>query len=181
LELLFPFAFAILVAFIASSKGRNPVGWFFIGLFANCIGLILVLVLPDENQRRNLESENRRLREKVRMDRTTADRRHRETEKRLSVHDVALGVDTSEEAKRIGERERDEAEGRPDLKPNHRFYSVNWHYSDGDDQNGPVGFDELKSLWTDGTIGAASLVWNKHLSDWKTVDSVRNLEDELRA
>ena len=38
--------FGAIVAVIAHSRGRSALGWFFIGLFTSCIGLILVLVLP---------------------------------------------------------------------------------------------------------------------------------------
>ena len=47
--------FGGIVAAIAHSRGRSPIGRFFIGFFAGCIGLILVLVLPDLN----LEEERR--------------------------------------------------------------------------------------------------------------------------
>ena len=170
-----------LVAYIAHTKGRSPVGWFFIGFFTSCIGLVLVLVLPDEDHQRNLQSENRRLREKLRMDRTVADRRHRETEGRLRVHDVALGVDTSERTERLEEQPLAEVREDPHLGPNARFYGVNWHYALNAEEQGPVSFDELKDLWLDGIVDRESLVWNKHLSDWRTIEAVRDLEDELRA
>lgn len=176
-------------AYVASTKGRNVVGWFVVGFFFNCIGLVLILVIGDERAQRDLKQENRRLREKLRMDRTVADRRHRETEKRLQVHDVALGVDTRAQVDRIeepfAESSSDEplAEDLPDSYrgPNRRFYQVHWHYALGSEQRGPVSFEELKDLWIDGVLQSQTLVWNKHLSDWKSIAVVRDLEGELRA
>ncbi|MDH4267482.1 MAG: zinc ribbon domain-containing protein [Deltaproteobacteria bacterium] len=36
----------IVCAIIANGKGRNPTGWFFVGLLLNLIGLIMIAVLP---------------------------------------------------------------------------------------------------------------------------------------
>lgn len=47
MELLFIWmAFAIVTALAASGRGRNAVGWLFIGLLTGIFGLIAVLVLP---------------------------------------------------------------------------------------------------------------------------------------
>ena len=93
-----------IVAAIANSKGRNALGWFFIGMFTGCIGLILVLVLPDEKKRSQdrvrLRRENRKLREELQLNRNVADKRHAETSRRLQAHDRALGVSTSRRKKR---------------------------------------------------------------------------------
>ena len=79
--------FGGIVAAIAHSRGRSPIGWFFIGFFAGCIGLILVLVLPDlnleEERRSKLATENKRLKEQIRKERQVADQRHAETIGRL--------------------------------------------------------------------------------------------------
>lgn len=40
--------FAIVTAIAASSRGRDPIGWFFIGLVFGVFGLIAVLVMKPE-------------------------------------------------------------------------------------------------------------------------------------
>ena len=37
--------FAVVTAIAAAARGRNPVGWFFIGLLTGIFGLIAVLVM----------------------------------------------------------------------------------------------------------------------------------------
>jgi len=189
LEFLFMLLIGGVTAYVASTKGRNVVGWFVVGFFFNCIGLVLILVIGDEGAQNDLKRENRRLREKLRMDRTVADRRHRETEKRLEVHDVALGVDTSTPAERIEEHAEEpmpggplaEESNTPSRAANVRFYQVHWHYALDSEQQGPVSFEELRDLWIDGVLNSQSLVWNKRLSNWKSIGQVRDLEGELRA
>lgn len=39
---------AVICAIIASSRGRSPVGWFFIGFLLSFFGIILVAVLPSK-------------------------------------------------------------------------------------------------------------------------------------
>lgn len=39
---------AILVALIASMKGRNPLGWGLLGLFFSILTLIVIIVIPSK-------------------------------------------------------------------------------------------------------------------------------------
>ena len=61
--------------------------------------MILVLCLPDlkveEERDRRRKLEQRKLREQIAKDRQVADSRNSNIEQRLSVHDEALGLDTS--------------------------------------------------------------------------------------
>jgi hypothetical protein len=41
----------VVTAVIASNKGKNAVGWFFLGCLLGVLGIILVVVLPSENDR----------------------------------------------------------------------------------------------------------------------------------
>lgn len=43
--------FGIVTALAAKARGRDPVGWFFIGLIGGIFGLIAVLVMKDESKR----------------------------------------------------------------------------------------------------------------------------------
>lgn len=44
--LLFWFAFAVMTAIVASSKGRSSLGWLILGVFFGLFALILVAVMP---------------------------------------------------------------------------------------------------------------------------------------
>jgi len=171
--------FGAVVAVIAQSRGRTPVGWFFIGLAAPCIGFILVLVLPDlkreQAQKARLSKENRRLRERVLKDRQASDQRHADTVRRLGAHDAVLGVDTND------------AEGArpPELRPAEHHSTVDpdseWHYAATDDSGseGPVALHELRELWAAGEVGPDSLVWSKGMDDWVPISEHPDLEEEL--
>lgn len=43
---LFWVFFGYLASYLANKRGRNPVGWFFLGLTLGLIGVVLVLMLP---------------------------------------------------------------------------------------------------------------------------------------
>ncbi|MYD19735.1 MAG: hypothetical protein F4246_10205 [Rhodothermaceae bacterium] len=46
--ILIPVVFGILCAAIAENKGRDGIGWFFIGFFLTVIGLVIALIVkPD--------------------------------------------------------------------------------------------------------------------------------------
>lgn len=176
-------AMGIVCCLIAKQRGRSPVGWFFIGFFTGCIGLIIVLVLPDlrvqEAKERKLELENRRLREQVRKDRMVADRRHAEAARRLSAHDAALGVDTKAAAL---------PGSAPSLRPlptveptrgTPEVLNAQWHYADGARPAGPVPFPALRSLYEAGRITFETRVWRTGMADWAPIQDIPDLLDAL--
>lgn len=172
--------FGLIVALIAQSKGRSAIGWFFIGAIAPCIGLILVLVLPDlkaqDREKTRIERENRRLKERLRKDRQVADQRHSDTVKRLGAHDAVLGVDTAEAPEDAPPQLRPAA-AAPTFDPSSR-----WHYAaDAEaDSVGPIDFTELCDAWSNGDLDENSLVWTKGMDDWLPIADVNGLEEGLR-
>lgn len=52
--ILFWVFFGCLAAFIAKRRGRNPITWFFLGLFLGILGILLVLILPAPRPKRRL-------------------------------------------------------------------------------------------------------------------------------
>jgi len=88
----------LICAVIADSKGRNPIGWFFIGFFFPLIGLILVLVLSNLKEAQDkelaMETEQRRLREQLRQERLKNEQFRKHAQIRLDTHDTALGMST---------------------------------------------------------------------------------------
>jgi hypothetical protein len=174
-------AFGTACALIAQSRGRSPIGWFFVGFFVACIGLILVLVLPDlkvqQERERHLADENRRLRERLRKDRMVADERHAEIARRVGAHDVALGVDTSQPAAQALPGH----DAPPPASDPAGVRSSQWYWAQGLDRRGPVEFRALQALWRDGRVTAQTLVWCTGMPKWIAVREVASLEDALDA
>ncbi len=48
MEFAILFILASATAFFADKRGRNPAGWFFVGLISGVIGLIILFCLPDK-------------------------------------------------------------------------------------------------------------------------------------
>ncbi len=178
-------AFGVACAMIAHSRGRSAVGWFFVGLFASCIGLILVLALPnlkvEEARRRRMETENRRLKEKVAKDRIVSDRRHVETNRRLKVHDVAIGVDTETRLPESEQVAPPELPERADPPAATRFDDTEWYYADGSQQSPSVSFGALRRLWQKGHLAPETLVWTEGMDEWLAVRDVADLREALDA
>jgi hypothetical protein len=184
LEFLIFIVFGAICAMIAASKGRSPVGWFFIGLLAPVLGLILVLVLANlkenEERERRLRTENRRLRERVKKDRQMSDQRHTDTTARLSVHDRALGVDT---AARLDTPEP-QAELAPPPLPldgDDDVRTLQWYFVGSDGRQGPFDFRTLQQYFEDGELQPETLVWCEAQSEWMPLRDRRDLQEALIA
>ncbi|HEX5054176.1 MAG TPA: DUF4339 domain-containing protein [Planctomycetota bacterium] len=150
--------FGGICAAIAAGRGRSPIGWFLIGFFLNCIGLVLVLVLPDlketDARLHRHELENRRLREQLAKERQVADQRHGHVERRLGVHDQALGLDT---------RAPSELPGAAPALPR----GSSWFYASGRERLGPVSAQTIEQMLKNGTINLQTLVWCEGMPDWQ--------------
>ncbi|MEY2745427.1 MAG: hypothetical protein RL112_469 [Planctomycetota bacterium] len=162
---LFAMAFmGAICAAVAHGRGRSPVGWFFVGCFFTCFGLILVLVLPDlkaaAQEKERLELANRQLREQLAKDRAVADARQELTDRRLSAHDQVLQIDTT-------------ANGSspvalpPPVPPRH-----NWYYADGAERVGPLELEDMLHLLRMGRLRHDTLVWREGFEGWKPLASV---------
>ncbi len=176
--------FGGICASIASSRGRNAVGWFFVGFVAPCIGLILVLVLPDLNaeneRRRRMSKENRRLKEELRLNRTVSDRRHTDTQRRLRVHDRALGVDSSGTRGKMLPTSAGAAPAPPPLPaPARATGPVRWFYEVNGERSGPIGRDEIQRLWFTGEIRPETLVWRAGMAEWQEAGVTKDLLDAV--
>ncbi len=176
--------FGVICALIAQSKGRSGIGWFFIGFFAACIGIIIILVLPnlkeEQAKHQQLQRENRRLREKVRKERQTADRRHAQTQQRLGVHDQALDVDTSRQLESKAGQEFLATSGKPPSPPESRPPPKRntpeekvWFYEDqGSLEQGPVSGRQLALLLKNNEINLTTPVWRDPWPQWRALGEV---------
>jgi hypothetical protein len=181
LNIVVAIVFGAICAAIAQSRGRSALGWFFVGAILNCIGLILLLVLPNlkvqEEREERMRRENQRLRERLRKDRMVADQRHEETVGRLAVHDDALGLDTGR-----GSAGAIPAPSPSEHRPERvidREDATEWYYLNGQDRIGPVTVSDMGGLWDDKRIDGETLVWCAAMADWAALKTVSKLKRML--
>ncbi|MBN1441611.1 MAG: DUF4339 domain-containing protein [Planctomycetes bacterium] len=186
-QLLVMVAFGVAAALIAAHKGRNPIGWFFVGFFVTCIGLIIVLCMSnlkeEEARWRHAENERRRLREQLKQERLKNEAFQGHVRSRLDVHDEALGMNTrmiagaEAEAAPPAEIAPPLAAGSPE-PPSFRYRQ--WFVDHGDHHEKPVGFPQLKALYETGQVNETNLVWSAGMKDWMRIADVPGLLEELR-
>ena len=185
IQLLVMAAMGVACALIANSRGRSAVGWFFVGFLAGCIGLILVLVLPDlkveQERQRRLADENRRLRERLRKDRMVSDQRHAEISRRVGAHDVALGVDTSVAAPAALPGSSPVAGSDAGVDPGVAtdLRGSAWYWAQGLNRQGPSDFEAMRKRWQSGEVTTETLVWRKGMPKWTALRDVPGLEETL--
>jgi hypothetical protein len=178
-QLIIMAIFGTICAVIAQSRGRSAVGWFFVGFFFSCLGLILLLVIPDlkvqEEERQRMALENRRLREQIRKDRMVADQRHDESDRRLTAHDRVLNLDTSTAQREIVPPPIRQALAGSDAEQ----FAVSWYFVDGGKPAGPISLDDLKNMWKEARLQPDSLVWHEGMREWVAVSAIRGLQEAL--
>lgn len=170
-------------AAVANSKGRSGVGWFFGGFFLGCIGLVIILCLPNlkeqEEASRIQEDMNRRLREQLRQEQMKVDALRAHTAARLDAHDAALKMDTRATAPALMA-----SPPRPHLggPPNHRPTVLEesrpiWFYLDqSSSQQGPVTLARIKEEATTGGVQPDTLVWREGMPDWTAAQQTPELQ-----
>lgn len=162
-------------AAIANSKGRSPVGWFFIGLLLGCIGLIIILCLSNENEVREKEriqeDMNRRLREQLRQEQMKIEALRAHTAARLDAHDSALGLNTRSAAPALaGTAPPMLAGGTTGALPDASQPvddGTAWYYADDHSvQHGPMSIIGLRGAITSQQVTRDTLIWHEGLSEW---------------
>ena len=169
---------------IAASKGRNAVGWFFLGLLFSCISLIIILCLSNLQEEQAKwdanEVEQRRLREQLRQEQLKNEALRQHTAARLDLHDKELGIDTRTAGS--GLPLADLPQPRPRLigetlnpEPPPGLPAENWYVNENEGQGGPYAFALLQSRAAQGTLSQDTLVWVEGMEDWQPAGTVVNL------
>lgn len=181
-NLLVGLVFGGICAAIASGRGRSAVGWFFLGLFLNCIALIILLVIPDlkseAEKTDRLRRDNKRLKERIAKDRQVADQRHENIGKRLDVHDKGLGIDTSSSESASGLL----TAGEPTDEGDPQEESDQWYYRQDHGASrsfGPVTFEKLKRLWQKHQIDIFTKVRMGESGEWMKIRDIAGFEELL--
>lgn len=167
LELIILFVFGVICAAVANGRGRNALGWFFIGLIGGCLALIILFVIPDlkEEQRKERLQKKRekRVDERIHHERIKNEAFRGHTSRRLDTHDEVLEIDTKK--------------GGPNAMPPPAPINLitnaddapdsDWHYLDvSGASKGPFALETIESLVADLTIVNETHVWHPSLEDW---------------
>jgi hypothetical protein len=177
--------FGLGTALIANSKGRNPVGWFFIGFIIGIIGLIIVLCMSNLNEERQYREqqaeENRRLREKLRQEQMKLESLRVHTSERLDSHDKALGMETRRTtAPSLGYDYGGGASLAPPPlppldPPSPEFDPACWYLVIQGQQHGPVSKRALGAMVGAGQINRNTLIWQESMPNWIEAGQVLEL------
>ena len=177
--------FGLATAFIANSKGRNPVGWFFVGFLLGLIGLIIGLCMSNLNEERQYREqqaeENRRLREKIRQEQMKLESLRIHTSERLDSHDKALGMETRQTtAPSLGYGHGGGASLAPPPlppldSPSPEYDPACWYLVLQGQQHGPVSKRALGAMVEAGQISRDTLIWQESMPNWIEAGKVQEL------
>ena len=166
IQLILWAVFGVACASVAHSRGRNPVGWFFIGLLGGCFSLAILFVIPDlkkerEQQERELQ-RRRRLEEELMQERNKNQAFRGHATDRLNQHDDALGIDTRTAAPGL------KAPPPPPVQLEDGMPPSGWYRVNAQQQGeGPFSLAQLREAVADGTLLRETLVWHESMKDWK--------------
>ena len=184
LNLLICSVFGAITAAIAVSKGRHGVGWFFVGFFTTCIGLIVILCMSNLTEERErwekANRETRRLREQLKQERFKGEAFRGHVKQRLDVHDAELGVDT----RSLGGAEQelaslDHDSAQVDFPDPRSFHDAEWYVEIDSKSSDVLSFQQLRRIYREGRIDENSLVLTSEMRDWKRILDVPGLLEKL--
>ncbi len=169
-----------ITAAIANSKGRNALGWFAIGFFFGCIGLIIILCLSnvnEENARWAAQNvEQTRLREQLRQEQLKNEALRQHTVARLDQHDQALNMDTKETAPALTNMQPEPRKlefsngNEPPAPP--EYAGKSWFLNNDGQQEGPFTWELMYRRAKQGTLSGETLVWAEGMEDWKPANEI---------
>ena len=185
---------ATICAIVASNKGRNAVGWFFLGFFFGIFSLIAVCIASDVKARVQKElalaNENRRLQEQVHQERIKLQQFQTHAQQRLDTHDQILNVDTrqtltpsDEVLAPLLETGTDSvipSETIPpvvDASPVDPAQEQGWYYQEGESAVGPMDRHALMSHLSQGIISTTTNVWHASIKEWCPAQQVDGLHN----
>lgn len=187
----------IICASIASSKGRNAVGWFFIGFLFGIIPVIIVACLSNLNQeqawRNSTERERRRLREQLRQERMKNEAFRDYSMGRFDAHDQALGMDTRSQQTALPGAGGGRTQGYlptqqsafppvgsdPSPVPPADEAAAVWYYELSGNSVGPVSAGDIRRLIRTRQILSSTLLWTEGLADWTPLNQVSTFRNEV--
>ncbi|MFT5031736.1 MAG: hypothetical protein ACI9VS_004206 [Candidatus Binatia bacterium] len=188
LQVILQIGFGALCAALAHSRGRTPVGWFFIGFFLSCIGLIIILVLPnvkeEEAKHAALDDANRSLRERLRQEQMKNEAFRQHAAQRLDAHDRQLDVDTRQTGDFIGDSENQPLQLGADDDGSAADDPIvdaapDWYFVENGGRVGPHSRAEMVQLIQNGRLVPATQVWCEDLEGWMPLSQTPHFQSDL--
>ncbi|MEE9392915.1 MAG: GYF domain-containing protein [Planctomycetota bacterium] len=157
---------AVITGAVAASRGRSFWLWGLIGGLTTCIGLIVLLFMPDvadtSDEIEDTNREQRRLKERLKQEQLKNRDFQSSVLGRIDYHDQALGVDTRSIKTPLNVAEALPIKGEEPV----------WYYEDQGHRAGPVSPSSLQALRNSGAIAGTTLVWREGMSDWTPFDTL---------
>jgi hypothetical protein len=181
--------FAVVCALIAHYKGRNPIGWFFIGFFFGVFGLIVILVVSNlkelKDREVHSEMERRRLREQLRQEQLKNEQFRKYTQVRLDAHDNRLQMDTRHIGPLLEQsgirpllgNAQDPANETVIVESNDK--NQRWYFQKGKSAEGPYPLEHIRQLIRQGRIDSFTRLWHETLVSWTPAGQVDTLRTEF--
>lgn len=166
IELIVMLVFGGACAAVAQSRGRNPAGWFFIGLIGGCFALAILFVIPDlkkeQEEKQREVARRRRLEEELMQERSKNQAFRGHAGERLDRHDEALGMDTRSAAPGL------RAPPPPPKKLDAGLPAQGWYRVNANQESeGPFSLAQMRESLAQGGLTRETLVWHESMSDWK--------------
>lgn len=182
IQVLIMMVFAALCAALAHSRGRTPIGWFFIGFFFGCIALFVLLVLPNIKEEAAkhaaLEDANRSLRERLRQEQMKNEAFRQHATQRLDSHDQKLNMDTRQTAPQLG-RSPDEPQQLGAAEVEAEPDGPDWYFVENGGRVGPHSRAEMLQMMQHRRINAATQVWCEDLEGWMPLGQTPHFQSDL--
>jgi len=164
---------------IASSKGRNVVGWVVLGFLFEIIPLIIVACLPNLRTQREKEvyiaSENRRLREQLRQEQIKGETFRQHAAARLDAHDERLQINTRSLGPQLAATSEHTNQLSAGASPadDSQDPEASWYYSSNGATFGPVPESKISELIRNKSIIENTLIWSESLTEWQPAGQVQ--------
>lgn len=170
MNLIIMLIFGAICAAVASGKGRNVVGWFFLGFFFPIIALIVICCVSDLNEEKHYRAgqdrENRMLREKLLQEQMKLESLRQHAAHRLDEHDRLLQANTRDSAPPLmGGSQQPSIPQLTSADADQTDESV-WYYAVGGKHCGPLTRKIMIQLIEVGNIQRDTLVWNERWAEW---------------
>lgn len=190
--LILPAICGIIAAIIASSKGRNVVGWFFVGFLLGLIGVIIAAVMPNLKKQKAQEEfasqERRRLREQLRQERLKSEAFRQYSVARLDAHDQHLGINTRTAASLPGAPQQQAlpSQGNEAIDslitqmhsntPVSMGKPITWYFDRNGQPVGPMPESEIYRMIQSGGIQKHTLMWTEGFDEWVAAAEVEQFQ-----
>ncbi|MDG1500430.1 MAG: GYF domain-containing protein [Planctomycetota bacterium] len=154
-------------AFLANSRGRNPIGWFVGGGLTFGAGIVAVFVLSDlkkqQAMQQRLSDEASRVQEGLEEQRRAAYARHPDSQGPTH-EEGSLNASATES---------------PDSELHMHYQDSNWFHDNQGQCHGPMPFETLHLTWLSESINGKTLVWRKGMDVWVAIEDLDGMTTAL--